>query len=111
MNTSVWLASNIKFIYIFRSFNITFNTNKMSKSKLEYIWLDGYKPTPAAEGVFAAASMGTKPYPMRPFQSLLHTALGAELPDYMQGKETAEEALADVEAAYTAAAKEQGFLK
>jgi len=29
----------------------------------------------------------------------------------MQGKETAEEALADVEAAYTAAAKEQGFLK
>ena len=76
------------------------------------VWLiDGYKPTDAAKGVFAAASMGTKPYPMRPFQGLLHTALGAELPDYMTGKESAEKTLADVEAAYNAAAKEKGYIK
>ena len=76
------------------------------------VWLlDGYKPTPAAEGVFAAASMGTTPYPMLPFQGLLHTALGAELPDYMQGKEDAAKTLADIESAYIAAAKEKGFLK
>ncbi|MEM8750854.1 MAG: extracellular solute-binding protein [Pseudomonadota bacterium] len=76
------------------------------------VWLiDGYEPTPAAKGVFAAATMGTKPYPMRPFQGLLHTALGAELADFMQGKEDAAKTLADVEAAYNAAAKEQGFLK
>ena len=43
--------------------------------------------------------------------SAMHTALGAEISDFLQGTETAEQALADVEAAYTAAATEQGFLK
>ncbi|MEP0941307.1 MAG: extracellular solute-binding protein [Rhizobiaceae bacterium] len=75
------------------------------------VWLiDGYQPTAAATGVFAAAQMDTIPYPMLPFMGLMHTALGAELSDFMQGKETAEQALADVEAAYTAAAKENGYL-
>ncbi|MHA1547661.1 MAG: ABC transporter substrate-binding protein [Alphaproteobacteria bacterium] len=75
------------------------------------VWLiDGYQPTDAAIGVFAAAEMNTIPYPMVPFVGLLHTALGAELADFMQGKESAEQALTDVEAAYTAAAKEKGFL-
>ena len=76
------------------------------------VWLiDGYQPTAAATGVFAAAEMGTTPYPMLPYMGLLHTALGAELSDFMQGKESAEQALADVEAAYVAAAKEKGFLQ
>ncbi len=75
------------------------------------VWLiDGYTPTDAARGVFAAAQANTIPYPMLPYMGLLHTALGAELSDFMQGKETAEQALADVEAAYIAAAKEKGFL-
>jgi len=76
------------------------------------VWLiDGYEPTPAAIGVFAAANAGTIPYPMLPYVGLMHSALGAELADFMQGKESAEQALADVEAAYTAAAKEKGFLQ
>ena len=58
----------------------------------------------------SAAQSGAVPYPMLPYHGLLHTALGAELPDYMQGKESAEKTLADVEAAYVAAAKEKGFL-
>lgn len=75
------------------------------------VWLiDGYEPTEAAVGVFAAANAGSVPYPMLPYQGLLHTALGAELSDFMAGNESAEQALADVEAAYTAAAKEKGFL-
>ena len=75
------------------------------------VWLiDGYEPTAAATGVFAAAQMNTIPYPMLPYMGLMHTALGAELADFMQGKESAEQALADVEAAYTAAAKENGYL-
>lgn len=75
------------------------------------VWLiDGYEPTPAATGVFAAAQSGSIPYPMLPFMGLMHTALGNELADFMQGNESAEQALADVEAAYIAAAKEQGFL-
>ena len=75
------------------------------------VWLiDGYQPTEAAVGVFAAAQANSIPYPMLPYMGLMHTALGAELADFMQGKESAEQALSDVEAAYTAAAKEKGFL-
>ena len=75
------------------------------------VWLiDGYQPTDAAVGVFEAAKMNTIPYPMLPYMGLLHTALGAEISDFMQGKESASQALADVEAAYIAAAKEKGFL-
>ena len=75
------------------------------------VWLiDGYTPTDAAIGVFAAVEMNAVPYPMLPYIGLMHTKLGEELPDFMQGKESAEQALADVEAAYTTAAKEEGFL-
>jgi len=80
--------------------------------RTQAVWLiPGYEPTPAAIGVFAAAEANTVPYPMLPFMGLMHTALGNELADFMQGNETAEEALADVEAAYRAAAQEQGFLQ
>lgn len=76
------------------------------------VWLiEGYEPTDAAQGVFAAAQMGSTPYPMLPYMGLLHSALGNELADFMQGKESAEKALADVEAAYRAAAIEKGFLQ
>lgn len=80
--------------------------------RTQAVWLiPGYEPTPAAIGVFAAAEMGTIPYPMLPYMGLMHTALGNELADFMQGNETAEQALADVEAAYRAAAREQGYLQ
>ena len=75
------------------------------------VWLiDGYKPNPAAEGVFAAANANARPYPMLPYQGLLHSALAAELSDFMLGKEDAATALKDIEASYTAAAQEKGFL-
>tara|TARA_B100000674_G_scaffold302613_1_gene251284 strand:- start:758 stop:1585 length:828 start_codon:yes stop_codon:yes gene_type:complete len=84
---------------------------KDEKIRTQAVWLiDGYKPTDAAIGVFEAAKMSTTPYPMLPYMGLLHTALGNELADFMQGKESASQALSDVEAAYTAAAKEKGFL-
>jgi ABC-type glycerol-3-phosphate transport system substrate-binding protein len=84
----------------------------VSANNDEAVWLaDGFTPGPSAKGVFATASAGARPYPMIPFMGLLHTALGAELSDFLQGNESAEQALADVEAAYTAAAKEQGFLQ
>lgn len=76
------------------------------------VWLSSaYVPGVASAGVAATASGGTEPYPMLPYMGLLHTALGNELSDFLQGNESAEQALADVEAAYTTAAKEQGFLK
>ncbi|UWQ16839.1 ABC transporter substrate-binding protein [Jannaschia sp. M317] len=75
------------------------------------VWLlDGYRPAPAAAGVSASAQAGAKPYPMVPYMGLLHTAAGNELSQFLQGQESAEQALADIEAAYTTAAKEQGFL-
>jgi ABC-type glycerol-3-phosphate transport system substrate-binding protein len=75
------------------------------------VWLiEGFKPGPANVGVAAAAKMNAIPYPMLPYQGLLHSALGSEIVDFMQGKEDAATALADVEAAYSAAAKEKGFL-
>ena len=75
------------------------------------VWLiEGYVPSATAAGVSATAAAGAKPYPMLPFMGTLHGALGAEISDFLQGKETAEQALADVEAAYTAAATEKGFL-
>ncbi len=74
-------------------------------------WLvAGYTPGPAAVGVIANATGGARAYPMTPYIGLLHTALSTELADFVAGKEDAAKALADVDAAYSAAAKEAGFL-
>ncbi len=76
------------------------------------VWLmDGFEPQPLNEGVLATVAAGANPYPMLPFMGLLHTSLGDNIADYLQGNESAEQTLADIEAAYTAAAKEQGFLQ
>jgi ABC-type glycerol-3-phosphate transport system substrate-binding protein len=75
------------------------------------VWLiPGYEPTPAAVGVVANLEAGTKPYPMVPYMGLLHTALGDNLAEFMQGEESAEQALEDVTQAYNTAARESGFL-
>lgn len=75
-------------------------------------WLvAGFEPGPTAVGVIGNAKGGARAYPMQPYMGLLHTALSAELADFIAGKEDADQALADVKAAYDAAAKEGGFLK
>ncbi|MFP7672571.1 ABC transporter substrate-binding protein [Marivita sp. S0852] len=75
------------------------------------VWMiEGYEPAPVNQGVFQAISMGTTPYPMLPHHGLLHTALGDNIADFLQGKESAEQALSDIEAAYMAAAREKGFV-
>jgi len=75
------------------------------------VWLiDGYEPTVTAGGVLASAEGGAKPYPMLPYVGLMHTALGNELVEFLQGSESAEKALSDAAASYMTAAKEGGFL-
>ncbi|MCL3880849.1 extracellular solute-binding protein [Marivita sp. GX14005] len=75
------------------------------------VWMiEGYRSAPVSEGVAAAIQMGTQPYPMLPHHGLLHTALGDNIADFMQGKESAEQALSDIEAAYMTAAREKGFV-
>ena len=87
------------------------NPKMVAANNDDAVWLlNGFKPGPAAAGVSATAKGGAKPYPMIPQIGLMHNALGAELSDFLKGDETAEKALADVEAAYRTAAKEAGFL-
>lgn len=84
----------------------------MEEHNDDAIWLvDGFTPGPAAAGVAATAQGGAKPYPMIPYINLMHNAASAELADFLQGNETAEETLADIEAAYVTAATEAGFLQ
>ena len=74
-------------------------------------WLiAGSEPRAAGVGVVASAAGGASPYPMLPWMGTMHGAIGAEIADFLQGKESAAQTLADIEAAYTAAAKEKGFL-
>ena len=76
------------------------------------VWLiQGYQPGPAAVGVVGNATGGARPYPMVPWMGLLHETLGTELADFIQGKEDADKAIADVTAAYTAAAQQAGYLQ
>ena len=75
-------------------------------------WLvAGFVPGPAASGVIANATGGARAYPMQPYMGLLHTALSSELADFIAGTEDADQAMADVKAAYDAAATEGGFLQ
>ncbi|MFZ5965404.1 ABC transporter substrate-binding protein [Thalassococcus sp. BH17M4-6] len=88
------------------------NADMVAANNDDAVWLlEGFKPGPAAAGVAATAQGGAKPYPMIPQIGLMHNALGSELADFLKGGESAEKALADVEAAYITAAKEAGFLK
>jgi ABC-type glycerol-3-phosphate transport system substrate-binding protein len=76
------------------------------------VWMiAGYKPAPINMGVMQTMAMGAKPYPMLPYMGLLHTALGDGIAPFLQGRKDAAATLADIEAAYTTAAKEKGFIK
>ncbi|MCH2078837.1 MAG: extracellular solute-binding protein [Rhodobacteraceae bacterium] len=88
------------------------NADMVAANNDDAVWLlDGFTPGPAAAGVSATAQGGAMPYPMIPQIGLMHNALGSELADFLKGDESAEKALADVEAAYITAAKEAGFLQ
>jgi multiple sugar transport system substrate-binding protein len=96
----------------FRALAYGASTEMANANADKAVWLvSGFTPGPTAGGVSATAAAGAKPYPMTPYMDLMHTALGAEIVDFMQGKEDAAKALADAESAYATAAKEKGFLK
>ncbi len=76
------------------------------------VWMiEGYQPTAAAQGVAESIAGGAPSYPMEPYMGAMHMAADGNLADFLTGKEDAATALADIEAAYMAAAKEGGFLK
>jgi multiple sugar transport system substrate-binding protein len=75
------------------------------------VWLiQGYEPGPAAMGVMANANGGARPYPMVPWMGTLHEVLGTELADFIKGGEDADKAIADITAAYNAAAQQAGYM-
>lgn len=95
----------------FRAMIHGISPDMMEANKDVATWLiKGYEPGPAAVGVIANATGGARPYPMQPYMGLLHTALSTELAEFIAGSEDAEQALADVKAAYDTAAREGGFL-
>lgn len=76
------------------------------------LWIRSvYKPTEYTAAITDSVLEGVPPYPMDPQAALAHSSLGDNISDFIVGKETAEESLADATKAYRAAAKEQGFLK
>ncbi|RMH44142.1 MAG: extracellular solute-binding protein [Alphaproteobacteria bacterium] len=76
------------------------------------VWLiEGYKPGPAAEGAIATANNGAVPYPASGPMGIMHTALGNGIADYLKGAKDASTTLADIEAAYLAAAREAGLVE
>ncbi len=75
------------------------------------LWIrSNYVPTDYTSAITETVMGGAPPYPMNPQASLAHSALGENIGDFVVGKESAEQSLADAAAAYRAAAVEQGFV-
>lgn len=76
------------------------------------IWLRSvYKPTRFSKGAAECAMAGAPAYPMKPQTTMVHASLGANIGDFLAGKESAKDSLADAESAYIKAAKEKGYIK
>ena len=76
------------------------------------LWIRSvYQPTEYTGAITETVMQGAPPYPMNPQSALAHSALGDNISDFIVGKESAEESLADAANAYRKAAKDQGLLK
>lgn len=76
------------------------------------IWLSS-RPIESriAAGTLASAEAGAPSYPASNAIGLMHTALGNNIADFLRGTESAEKTLADTEAEYTTAARENGLIE
>ena len=75
------------------------------------VWLiDGFVLSPISKGAADTAGNGAIPYPASSAMGLMHTALGNGLSYFLTGAKDAATTLADIENAYTTAAKEGGLL-
>lgn len=96
----------------FRAMLHGISPDMVKKHPTEAVWLiDGYQPTPAAEGIMASVKGGAPSYPMVPYMGLMHDALGAEIAEFIQGKESAEQALSDAEKGYVTGATSAGYIE
>ena len=87
------------------------DTEMVTANNDDAVWLiTGFNPGPSAAGASATAANGAAPYPSGSRMGVMHTALGNGIADFLTGKKDATSALADIEAAYTSAAKEKGLM-
>jgi ABC-type glycerol-3-phosphate transport system substrate-binding protein len=76
------------------------------------VWLiRGYQPNRLSQGVVASAMNRAPSYPSTSAMGLMGAIIGERVADFMAGRRTAPETLADIEAAYTSRAKEQGLIR
>jgi multiple sugar transport system substrate-binding protein len=76
------------------------------------VWLiRGYQPGRLAQGVVASAQGRAPSYPSTPTMGLMSSIIGERVADFMAGRRTAPETLADIEAAYVSRAREQGLIR
>jgi multiple sugar transport system substrate-binding protein len=76
------------------------------------VWLiRGFQPGRFAQGVIASANNRAPSYPSSPTMGLISSVVGERVADFMTGRRTADETLADIEAAYRSRAREQGLIR
>ena len=76
------------------------------------LWIrSNYEPTQYTQAITDTVLAGALPYPMDPQAALAHAAIGDNISDFLVGRETAEQSLADAAAAYRAAAVAEGLLR
>ena len=75
------------------------------------LWLrTNYQSNKFTKSVNDTIMLGAPPFPMNPQSGLAHSAIGNNIGDFLAGKESAAQSLADAEAEYTKAARDAGYL-
>lgn len=83
--------------------------DSLAKGKDAAIWL-AFADSAIGKGAIDSQKGGAPAYPAATEMGLMHTALGNNIADFLTGKESATQTLADIEDAYITAAKEAGVL-
>ena len=81
----------------------------LEKGKDAAIWL-AFPDSAIGKGAVDSQKGGAPAYPASTEMGLMHTALGNNIADFLTGKESAQQTLADIEDAYATAAREAGVL-
>ena len=81
----------------------------LEKGRDAAIWL-AFPDSTIGKGAVDSQKGGAPAYPASTEMGLMHTALGNNIADFLTGKESAQQTLADIEDAYATAAREAGVL-
>ncbi len=95
----------------FKLFMELLDKETVSKSSDKAVWISPYyKAGQYSKGVTKTIANQVRVWPNEPQFSILHSALGKYLPDYLHGSRTLTQTMKRVEAEYKKVAKEKGFL-